>query len=75
MDLGDRTRRWTGWVCLGVVALFLLMGYHFGNIRFAPLAAGFMILAALCFFDRGREQVRSDGVHPRPDPGVNRASG
>ncbi len=75
MDLGDRTRRWVGWVCLGAVAALLSMGYHFGNVRFVPLVAGFAILAAVCFFDRRREEVRSHGVHPRTNPRVGRTSG
>ena len=74
MDLGDKMRRWAGWVCLGVVALFILMGYHFGNVRFVPLVAGFAILAAVCFLDRGREEVRSNGVHPGANSGIRRAS-
>ena len=47
MDSSDRIRRWAGWLCLGMVATLTSMGYHFGNIRFAPLAAGFAILAAV----------------------------
>jgi hypothetical protein len=74
MDLGDKTRRWAGWLCLGMVATLASMGYHFGNIRFVPLVAGFAILAALCRLERGRTPVRSDGIHPRRDSGVNRAS-
>jgi hypothetical protein len=75
MDLGDRIRRWAGWMCLGLVAALALMGYHFGNIRFAPLVAGFAILAAVCLLERGRTSMRSDGIHPRRDSGINRASG
>ena len=75
MDLGDRMRRWAGWLCLGMVATLTSMGYHFGNIRFAPLALGFAILAAVCLLDRGRAPMRSDGIHPSRDSGINRASG
>jgi hypothetical protein len=74
MDLSDGVRRWTGWLCVGMVAALTSMGYHFGNIRFAPLAVGFAILAAVCLID-WRTPVRSDGIHPRRDSGVNRASG
>jgi len=74
MDLGDRVLRWAGWLCVGMVATLTSMGYHFGNIRFAPLAAGFAILAAVCLVDRWRTPMRSDGIHPRRDSGVNRAS-
>jgi uncharacterized membrane protein len=75
MDLGDRMRRWAGWMCLGMVATLTSMGYHFGNIRFAPLVAGFAILAAVCLLERGRTPMRSDGIHPRRDSGINPASG
>jgi hypothetical protein len=75
MDLGDRIRRWAGWICLGMVATLASMGYHFGNIRFAPLVAGFAILAAVCLLERRRTSMRSDGIHPRRDSGINRASG
>jgi len=74
MVLGDRTRRWAGRLCLGMVATLASAGYHFGNIRFVPLVAGFAILAAVCLLERGRAPVRSDGIHPRRDSGVNRAS-
>jgi hypothetical protein len=74
MDLSARLLRWAGWLCMGTVATLTSMGYHFGNIRFAPVAAGFAILAAVCWLDRGRTPVRSDGIHPRRDSGVNRAS-
>ena len=75
MDRTDRIRRGAGWLCLGMVATLTSMGYHFGNIRFAPLAAGFAILAAVFLFERWRSPVRSDGIHPRRDSGVNRTSG
>jgi hypothetical protein len=70
----DLMWRWTGWLCLGMVATLTSMGYHFGNIRFAPLAAGFAILAAVCLVDRRRTPVRSDGIQPRSDSGSNRTS-
>lgn len=75
MDFGDKTRRWAGWLCLSAVAALTSMGYHFGNVRFAPLVAGFAILAGVCFLGRGQEEVPSHGIHPRTDPGINRASG
>ena len=75
MELSDRIRRWTGWLCLGMVATMAFLGYLFGNIRFAPLAAGFAILAAVCLVERGEAPLRSDGIHPRRNSGVNPASG
>ena len=75
MDSSDRMRRWAGWLCLVLVATLTLLGYHFGNIRFAPVAAGFAILAVLCLADGRRAPMRSNGIHPRTDSGVDRASG
>ncbi len=75
MELSDKIRRWTGWLCLGMVATLALMGYYFGNIRFAPLAGGFAILAAVCLVEREQAPMRTDGFHPRRDSGVSRASG
>lgn len=75
MELLETVRRWSGWMFLGMVAVLASMGYHFGNVRFVPLAAGFAILSGVCFLDRGRQQVRSsDGVHPRTDTRIHRAS-
>ena len=75
MEMSDRIRRWAGWLFLGTVASLVSMGYHFGNIRFAPVAAGFAILAALCLLEPGRSPMRSDAIHPRRDSGINRAGG
>lgn len=71
MDLLDVVRRWAGWSFLAIVAVLVSMGYHFENVRFVPLAAGFAILGVVCLLDRGRQQVRSgNGVHSRADSGV-----
>jgi hypothetical protein len=70
MGAVGRIRRWVGWSCLGVVAALLSMGYHFENIRFLPLAAGFAILAGLCLTVGERREVASDAVHSGADPGV-----
>jgi hypothetical protein len=75
MEFLETVRRWAGWVFLGVVAALASIGYHFGNVRFVPLAAGFAILAAVCFADRGRQQLRNgNGVHARANSGVHRTS-
>jgi hypothetical protein len=71
----SRIRRWVGWICLGVVAASLSMGYHYGNIRFLPVAAGFAILAGLCLTMGERREVPSNAVHSGADPGVPGASG
>jgi hypothetical protein len=75
VGLTEKLRRLAGWFCLGLVAICALMGYYFGNIRFAPLAGGFLILSAVFLIERGEEQVERHGIHPRTDSGVGRASG
>jgi hypothetical protein len=75
MELLETVRRWAGWMFLGVVAAMVSMGYHFGNVRFVPLAAGFAILSVVCFLDRGHQQVGSGhALHTRASSGVDRAS-
>ena len=66
MNLMDRARRWAGWCCLGLVAMFVLLGYYFGNIRFAPLAGGFLILSAVFLIEREQEQTHA--IHQGADP-------
>ena len=70
MGSGERLRRLAGWFCLGVVALFVVMGYYFRNIRFTPLAGGFLILSAVFLIERGQGQVQRHAIHPGADPGV-----
>jgi hypothetical protein len=59
MTVRYRLQRLAGWVCLAFVAMFCLLGYYFGNIRFAPLAGGFAILAAIGLIEQGAEQAES----------------
>jgi hypothetical protein len=73
MGVGDRLRRWAGWFCLGVVAMCVLLGYYFGNIRFAPLAGGFLILSAVFLIERDADPVQTNAVHAGADSGVGRA--
>jgi hypothetical protein len=70
MGSGEKLRRWAGWFCLGVVALFALLGYYFRNVRFTPVAGGFLILSAVFLIERGKEQAERHGIHPGPDTGV-----
>ncbi len=70
MTVNYRLQRLAGWVCLAFVAMFCLLGYYFGNIRFAPLAGGFAILAALGLIERGPEQAKSNAIHQRTDSGL-----
>jgi hypothetical protein len=74
MGFAEKLRRLAGWFCLGLVAVFVLLGYYFGNIRFAPLAGGFLILSAVFLIER-EEQVERHGIHPGTDSRVDRASG
>jgi hypothetical protein len=74
MSLGDRMRRWAEWSCLALVALFCLLGYYFGNIRFAPLAGGFLILAAVAEIEQCEDQANCNAVQSGADSGVGRAS-
>lgn len=52
LDASDELQRWAGRVCLMLVAVFGMLGYHFANIRFVPVMAGFAILAAVCYLPR-----------------------
>jgi hypothetical protein len=70
MGSGEKLRRLAGWVCLGVVALFVVLGYYFRNIRFTPLAGGFLILSAVFLIERGGGRVERHGILPGPDTGV-----
>jgi hypothetical protein len=74
MRFGDRVRRWVGWVCLGLVAVFVLLGYYFGNIRFTPLAGGFLILSAVFLIEREEEQAKTNAVHPGANSRIGRTS-
>ena len=47
MDWSYEIARWSGRAFLGVTAVLVGMGVHYGNIRFLPVAAGFAILAAI----------------------------
>lgn len=71
MSVSDRLRRWAGWVCLGFVALFCFLGYYFRNVRFTPVAAGFLILAAVGLIERGEERARGDAIYPGTDQGLD----
>jgi hypothetical protein len=47
---------WAGRFCLALVGLLAMMGFHFANVRFIPVAAGFAILAGV-FYSVGRVQA------------------
>ena len=75
MVVGDNIRRWAGWAFAFLVVALSSLGYHYGNVRFAPVALGFAILAAVCWRNWGAEQVSRNGIYPRTDSGVHRAIG
>jgi hypothetical protein len=75
MGIGERLRRLAGWFCIGLVAVFVLLGYYFGNIRFAPLAGGFLILSAIFLIELAPEPIEPNGIHPGTDSGVDRKGG
>jgi hypothetical protein len=72
MGIGEKLRRLAGWFCLGLVAVFVLLGYYFGNIRFAPLAGGFLILSAVFLIERSEERAEQHGTQQGTDPGIDR---
>lgn len=61
-------QRWAGRLCLMLVAALGMMGYHWANVRFLPLMAGFAILAGVCYAPRAASQearsLRPSGQHP-----------
>jgi hypothetical protein len=63
---------WAGRLCLGSVFALGAMGYHFGNIRFLPVALGCAIFAALCYGLIGRSPVESSKA-PLTDSGRHRS--
>jgi hypothetical protein len=70
MGSPEKLRRWAGWLCLGVVALFAFLGYYFRNVRFTPVAGGFLILSAVFLVERGKEQAEGHAIQPGADPRV-----
>jgi hypothetical protein len=64
----EELQRWAGRLCLLLVAAFGMMGYHWANVRFLPLMAGFAILAGVCYApwtapEKARS-LRPSGQHP-----------
>ena len=42
-------QRWAGRLCVALVVVLAMIGYYFANVRFAPVAAGFAILAGVFY--------------------------
>jgi hypothetical protein len=68
MHANEELQRWAGRICLLLVAAFGMMGYHWANVRFIPIMAGFAILAAVCYAPRAVSpeagSLRRSGQHP-----------
>lgn len=68
MFANEELQRWAGRLCLLLVAAFAMMGYHWANVRFLPLMAGFAILAGVCYVPRAVSEeagrLRPSGQHP-----------
>jgi len=58
MLFNEELQRLAGKLCLLIVGALGMMGYHFANVRFLPVMAGFAILAGVCFSARGAAAVR-----------------
>ncbi len=61
---------WAGRFCIGIVTLLAFLGYHFGNVRFVPVAAGFAILAGVFYVWRAQPAAAS---RPLANSGQHRA--
>jgi hypothetical protein len=70
MVSGVDLQTWAARICLGLVCTLSLMGFHFGNVRFAPVVAGFAILAGVFYTWRGHPAEPS---HSLADSGRHRA--
>jgi hypothetical protein len=61
-------QRWAGRICLLLAGTLGFMGYHFANVRFLPIMAGFAILAGVCYGARREvdltRPLRHSGRHP-----------
>jgi len=61
-------QRWAGRICLLLVGALGMMGYHFANVRFLPVMAGFAILAGVFYSVRHApnpiRSLRDSGNHP-----------
>jgi len=69
MEPSMELQRWAGRLCVGMVAALAMMGYHFGNVRFAPVAVGFAILGGLFYSGR----LMTSASQPLSDSGRHRA--
>ncbi len=77
MAQSNELQLWVGRLCLGLGAGAGWMGHYFANIRFLPVAAGFAILAVVCYFWRHRPEpsrsLSNSGQHFAINSGPHRA--
>lgn len=52
MGAGMELQRWAARCCAVLVVMLAMTGYYYANIRFAPVAAGFAILAGVFYSGR-----------------------
>ena len=68
MFASEELQRWAGRLCLLLVAVLGMMSYHWANVRFLPLMAGFAIMAGVCYAPRAPSQearsLRPSGQRP-----------
>jgi hypothetical protein len=68
MAVSEELQRWAGRICLVIVAALGMLAYHYANVRFMPLMAGFAILAGVCYAPRAVSHkvpsIRPSGQHP-----------
>lgn len=68
MFANEELQRWAGRICLLLVMASGLLGYHWANVRFLPMMAGFAILAGVCYAPRTASpeasSLRRSGQHP-----------
>lgn len=66
MPLDELWDRWVGRCALAVAAALGLLGMHYGNVRFAPIVAGFAIFAVLGYAGWLRQRSGSVRLLARP---------
>jgi hypothetical protein len=70
MDSSIGFQLWAARLCLGVVVILGWAGMYFENIRFVAPAAGFLILAVVCYVHRAdpepARRVSRSGQWPAP---------
>lgn len=70
MVANEELQRWAGRICLLLVMAFGTMGYHWANVRFLPLMAGFAILAGVCYAPRAASREASSLRHSGQRPAI-----